>query len=98
MLEKYKGKEVKILVSSDSGAGIGVDGNYIASMTSVITLCGTINDLDNKFLEIKNSKLSYIGDFNKSSVGLGVKDIEPTVYENDITLVNIDKIISISII
>lgn len=98
MLEKYKGKEVRMLVSSDSGAGIGVAGGYMASVSSVITIYGIINELDNNFLEIKHSKLSYISDFNKSPLGFTTKDIEPTEYENDITLVNIDKVISISII
>lgn len=99
MLEKYRGKEVRMLVSSDSGAGTGVAtsgiGSFVA-LSTVITVSGVVNDLDNKFLEIKNSKISYINDFNR---GFSEdKSIEPTEFENDITLVNVDKIISISII
>lgn len=98
MLEKCKGKEVRMLVSSDSGAGTGTGASYIVSSSSIVTITGTINDFDNKFLEIKNSRLSYIGIYNETFRGLGGKEFEPIKYENDITLVNIDKIINISIL
>ena len=99
MLEKYKGKEVRMLVSSDSGAGIGTGSSHTATMSSIITITGTINDLDNNFLEIQNSKLSYIDAYSKVSHSFNnKKEFEPTEFENDITLVNIDKVVSISII
>lgn len=102
MLEKYKGKEVRILVSSNSGAGTSTTtsagGNFVA-MSSVITIYGILRDFDSKFLEIKDSKLSYINNFNYGySSFSGNKVIEPTILENDTTLVNIDSVISISII
>ena len=102
MLDKYKGKEVRILVSSDSGAGVSTTtsaGSNFVALSSVITIYGIINDLDNKFVEIKNSRLNYINSFNKGYNSIaGDRNIEPTMLENDITLVNIDKIISVSII
>ena len=102
MLEKYKGKEVIILVSSNSGAGATTkhvaSGEYVA-VSNIITVTGVIRDFDSKFLEITNSKLKYIDDFNTSVTGFtSTKQIESTVLESDRTLINIDKIISISII
>ena len=49
MLENYKGKYVKILVSSNSGAGIGGDG-IPRTYNSMITVFGTIKDFDKQFL------------------------------------------------
>ena len=101
MLEKYKGKEVRILVSSDSGAGCetkSTAGEYVA-LSTIITIYGILEDFDSKFLEIKESKINYIEGFNKSTTGFtSIENINSTVFENDIILVNVDKIISISII
>ena len=54
MLESYKGKYVKLLVSSNSGAGIAGDGIQRV-YNAMITVFGTIKDYDNQFLALENT-------------------------------------------
>ena len=56
LIEKYKNKNVKMLVSSDSGAGITSSAGG-GIMTSIITVCGKIVDIDDKFVELSDAQI-----------------------------------------
>lgn len=62
MLKKYIGKKVRLLVSSKSGAGISSSisvGRIENSLVSMIVVFGIIKDVDDKFVELKDTKLVY---------------------------------------
>lgn len=97
LLDKYKGKNVKILVSSNSGAGTGVGtgslGSDVSSVSSIIVCGGIINDYDDNYIEISNVKMLRPNAWYYSGNG------EPTrVEEYGQTIISQKSIISISII
>ena len=101
MLENYKGKKVKILVASNSGAGTGVsNGTSMTAMSSIITVFGELKDFDEKFIEVTGARTIYIDGFQTgySTFNSGVKDVTPTVLDNSNMLINVNSIITISII
>jgi hypothetical protein len=101
MLERYLNKNVRILVSSDSGAGISCSthvGSIESSINSTIIVFGTINEIDDKFIEIKNTKMIYLEPLKSGSRGIGSKEISAVSIESEYTLVNINKVITISLI
>ena len=99
MLENYKGKHVKILVSSNSGAGTGGEGRCFNSM---IVVFGTIKDFDKQFLELENSTTLYYPGVTttiKELFNTSLDNVsEPQAFENKSSLVNINSIIMISIV
>ena len=99
MLENYKGKYVKLLVSSNSGAGTGCDGRNFNNM---IVIFGTIKGFDERFLELENSTTLYY-----PGVTVSIKELfntslsnvrEPDVYENKSSLINLNNIIEIAVV
>jgi hypothetical protein len=101
MIEKYLGKNVRILVSSDSGVGVSCSthiGSIESAINSVIIVFGIINDIDDKFIEIKNSRMIYLEPLQSGSRGLGGKELNLNNVESEITIVNLSKIITISIV
>lgn len=105
MLEKYKGKYVKLLVSSNSGAGIGGDG-IPRIYNSMITIFGTIIDFDKQFLELENSTTLYHSGVECSYQSVVFANVEaqfnnikqPQAFENKSALVNVNNIIEISVV
>ena len=105
MLENYKEKYVKILVSSNSGAGIGGDG-IPRVYNSMITVFGTIKNFDQQFLELENSTTLYHSGIECSydkvvfaSVEAQFNNIkQPQSFENKSSLININNIIEISVV
>lgn len=105
MLDSYKGRYVKVLVSSNSGAGIGGDG-YARVYNSMITVFGTIKGFDKQFVELENSTTLYYSGINSSyesvtfaSVEAQFKNIkQPQAFENKSSLISINNIIEISIV
>ena len=105
MLENYKGKYVKLLVSSNSGASIGGDG-IPRTYNSMITVFGTIKDFDNKFLELENSTTLYHSGIECSYQSVVFASVEaqfnnikqPQAFENKSSLINVNNIIEISVI
>lgn len=99
MLDKYKDKYVKLLVSSDSGAGMGGEGRCFNSM---IVIFGTITDFDKQFLELKNSTTMYypgVSPAIKELFNTSINNVsQPQVFENTSSLVNLNNIIQISVV
>ena len=100
MLESYKGKKVKILVSSNSGSGTSISGvSCMAVLSSVITVFGELTKYDDKFVEISNARTIYMDGFQTGySSYNGTKEISPAVLDNPTLLININNIITVSII
>lgn len=77
LIDKYKGKNVKMLVSSNSGIGIARAGdNYGESMTSsIIVIIGNIKDFDDEYVELDDCQIlrTNVHDRTNSSV-FGIKD------------------------
>lgn len=97
LLDKYKGKNVKILVSSNSGAGAGTTGNASDVMMgcSVIVCNGVLSDYDDNYIETSNVKILRLNTWYESSLFSGN---QPTrVEEYNQTLISQKNIISISV-
>ena len=56
LIEKYKGKDVKIFVSSDSGAGITASSSR-GVVNSMLVICGKIVDIDEKYVELSSAQV-----------------------------------------
>lgn len=105
MLESYKGKYVKLLVSSNSGAGIAGDGIQRV-YNAMITVFGTIKDFDNKFLELENTTTLYHTGIECSyekvtfaSVEAQFNNIKPVQsFENKRALINLNNIIEVAVV
>lgn len=105
MLENFKGKYVKILVSSNSGAGIGGDG-IPRVFNSMITVFGTIKNFDKQFLELENSTTLYHSGIESSYQSVVFANVEaqfnnirqPQAFENKSSLININNIIEIAVV
>lgn len=105
MLESYKGKYVKILVSSNSGAGIGGDGVH-RIYNSMISVFGTVKNFDKQFLELENSTTMYHSGIECSYKSVAFASVEaqfnnikqPQVFENKSSLININNIIQIALV
>lgn len=103
MLESFKGKYVKLLVSTNSGAGIAGDGIQRV-YNAMITVFGTIKDFDKQFLELENTTTLYhVGiecSYEKvtfASVEAQFNNIKPVQsFENKRTLININNIIEVA--
>ena len=100
MLENYKGKFVRILVSSESGAGIS--GDLSRLYNSMIVVFGTIKGYDANFLELENSTVSYYSgavSTLESTKIVSINDVkQPAAFENKSSILNLDKIILISVV
>ena len=105
MLENYKGKYVKILVSTNSGAGIS-GGEASRIYNSMVTVFGTIKDFDKQFIELENSTTLYFSGVNSSYESAFFGDVkapfynikQPAAFENKFTLLNLAHIIEISVV
>lgn len=105
MLESYNGKYVKVLVSSNSGAGIGGDG-IPRIYNSMIIVFGTIKNFDKQFIELENSTTMYHSGIECSYQSVTFANVEaafnnikqPQVFENKSSLININNIIEISVV
>lgn len=99
MFSEFKGKNVKILVSSNSGASVcGEQGRVF---TSVITVFGTVGDIEGNFMELVNSTMIYYPglDYTFNNMGLSLNNTkQPSSFENPKTLLNLMHVISISIV
>ena len=105
MLESYKGKYVKVLVSTNSGAGIAGDG-IPRTYNSMITVFGTIRDFDKQFIDLENTTTLYHAGISCSyekmvfaSVEAQFNNIKPVQsIENKNALININSVIEIATI
>ena len=100
VLDSYKGKKVKILVSSNSGAGTGVNnGSSMTVVSSIVTVFGELKDFNDQFIEVSNARTIYIDGFQTGySTYNGSKDITPAVLDNSSLLVNRNNIITIALV
>lgn len=100
MLEKLVGKKVKILVSSNSGAGssscISV-GNSMTVVSNIITVFGELKAADEHFVEIKSARVIYLDGFQTGySTAMGSKEINSSVIDNPTSVINVNNIIMIN--
>ncbi len=102
MLDKYIGKKVKLLVSSNSGAGTSTAMSVGSSMTmvsSIITIFGDLKEIGDRFVELSNTRTIYMDSYQSGYVSMsGSKEISPAVLDNSSTLVNVNNIIAISLV
>lgn len=96
MLEKYKNKDVKVLISSNSGVGVSTEAtaNKVVS-TSMIICKGKLNDYDDNFIELTNVQIlrnNLVEDF------WGMDIMKPRLEESKSTIISRNNIISISLI
>ena len=100
MVEKLKGKYVKVLVSSGSGAGVG--GEASRYFNSMITVFGTIKDATGKFVELENTTTLYYSGvgctYDKLAMMTSDNLKQPSAFENKTTLLNANNIIMISVV
>ena len=100
MLENYKGKYVKVLVSSNSGAGIGGEGARVYN--SMITVFGTVKDFDKQFIELENTTTIYYSGVVSSYESMGLSTItnvrQPSAFENKTSLLSLNNVIEISMV
>ena len=90
MLEKYKDKTVKLLVSSNSGIATSTSIAGSTSVSSVIQVFGKLIDFDKEFIELETTSIIY---YNNTHPSTSVVDNE----QSSKTLINKDKIITISL-
>lgn len=100
MIEKYRDKYVKVLVSSESGAG--VSGEISRYISSLITVFGTIKDFDDRFIELSNTTMVYYNGMGATVESYGILNPDnvkqPSAFENKSSILSLDKIISISLV
>ena len=90
MLEKYKDKTIKLLVSSNSGIATSTSIAGSTSVSSVIQVFGKLIDFDKDFIELETTSIIY---YNNTHPSTSVVDNE----QSSKTLINKDKIITISL-
>ena len=101
MFDKYLNKKVRILVSTKSGAGMSNGGSLMASVLNpIITVDGILNFINDKFVEIEGSRMYYYnGACEMDTPGFANSKMNgPDVFDNEYTLLNVDSVISISLI
>ncbi len=91
MLEELRNKNVKMLVSSNSGvAAYAIAG----AVSSVVSINGTITDFDDEFIKVSNAQISK----DKINWGKMVRKVD-SQYENvETILVNRNDVITIALI
>lgn len=101
MLNDYINKNVRILVSSGSGAGaISADERYSNGiMSSVMNFYGVIKRVDDKFIELEDGRYTLYNIDTEKSFGFSRPiSIDIPVFETKRVLININNVISISLI
>ena len=101
MFDKYLNKKVRVLVSTKSGAGMSNGGSLMASILNpIITVDGVLNFINDKFVEIEGSRMYYYnGACEMDTPGFVKGKMNgPDVFDNEYTLLNVDSVISISLI
>ncbi len=91
MLEELRNKNVKMLVSSNSGvAAYAIAG----AVSSVVSINGTITDFDDEFIKVSNAQISK----DKINWGKMVRKVD-SQYENvETILINRNDVITIALI
>lgn len=102
MLNDYIGKKVRILVSSDSGTSAissAKYGYYNGVITSVMNFYGVVRRIDDKFIELVDAKYTLYNLDTEKSIGfVSPNKIEIPIFESDKILVNVNNVITISLI
>ena len=100
MLDNYKGKFVKVLVASGSGAGVGGEASRIYN--SMITVFGTVKDFNTHFIELENTTTLYysgiVSSFEKMGMLTPDNIKQPSAFENKLSLLNLNHVIEISVV
>ena len=94
MLEELKNKKVKLVVSSNSG--MSAHGGVIVA-TSMIIAEGILAEYDSEFVKLKDAQVMRNNVLDNKSGSFNF-DVQPRVESSDVTLINRNNIITISIL
>lgn len=99
LIDNYKDKIVKIVVSSQSGAGISLgDMTRGGTLSTTITIIGKISAYDDEYIEVEKAQMLSANIRGKTPV-IGDKGIDDIKIDNcESMLVSKSKIISILLI
>lgn len=99
LIDNYKDKVVKIVVSSQSGAGISMgDCTRAGTLSSTITIVGKISAQDDEYIEVEKAQMLSANLRGKSPI-IGDKGIDEIKIDNcESMLVSKSKIIAILLI
>ena len=92
MLEELKNKNVKLVISSNSG--VSADGGLIVA-TSMIVVQGTLAEYDNEFVKLKNVQVMRNNVMNNKT-GQFTVNVEPRIETPEVLLVNRNNIITVA--
>ena len=102
MLDNYIGKRIRVLVSTGTGAGISNgDLSFGTVFNPIITVFGVLKSYDEKFLQIENSRMVYYSGVAETLAPTFLNNsgvTGPDIFENELTLLNMSKVISVSLI
>lgn len=88
MLEKFKGKSVKVLVAGQSGISTSTSVAGNSTVSALIQVFGKLVDFDKEFVELETVSMVF---FNNTHTSNSFADSEQTGF----MLINKDKIIGI---
>lgn len=99
LIDNYKGKLVKLVVSSQSGAGISNGGmTRRSTISSVITIIGKLKDYDEEYIELEKNQMASATLLGNSPM-IGDKGTDFVKIDNcESMLINKSKIITIMLI
>jgi hypothetical protein len=93
-MKEFLNEKVNIIIATKSGSGAGSGSINHAITNNTINLRGTLKSIDAQFIILEDVQLMELPQFNKdSSAGCGTM-----CYNYKKTAVNIDNIITISIV
>ena len=90
MLDSFKNKTVKLLVSSDSSISTSTSVAGNSTISSLIQVFGKLVDFDDDFIQLETASIVY---YNNSHTSSSLADSEQTSS----IIINRDKIICISL-
>lgn len=88
MLEKYKGKTVKVLVAGQSGISTSTSVAGNSTVSALVQVFGKFTDFDKEFIELETVSMVY---FNNTHTTNSFADSEQSAS----ILISRDKIVSI---
>ena len=93
-MKDFLNEKVNIIIATKSGSGAGSGSIYHTITNNTINLRGTLTSIDNQFIILEDVQLTELPQFNKdNSLNCGTLS-----YNYKKTAVNIDSIITISIV
>lgn len=89
-MKEFLNEKVNIIVSTKSGSGAAAGNVFYAVANNTIKIRGTLTSIEDKFIIIEDVQLTELPQFNKDNTLM--------CYNYKKTAINIDSIITISIV